>query len=167
MSSELLSSAEQGHPMSRGQVTWHASPHTLLLEQEYSIRIAWKGPAHFVMARQGAVSLGDSLAPFPIGLWQTAEGTCSASIPPGIPSSPPGMELPLSETCSLLTEPVGDGLGFSSPGFSQRKKPRSFSQPVQDSPPFFPTKVHMSLQLRKGATWLPRLFRTFLAVSLR
>lgn len=32
MSGELLSSAVQGHPTLRGQVTWRASPHILPLE---------------------------------------------------------------------------------------------------------------------------------------
>lgn len=34
-------------------------------------------------------------------------------------------------------------------------------------PPFLTTRVHMSLQLRPMATWLPRLFSRFLAASFR
>lgn len=67
--------------MSRGQVTWRASPHTLLLEQEHRVRTAWKGPSPLCQGMTRGCQPGDSLAPFPIGLWQTAEGICSASIP--------------------------------------------------------------------------------------
>lgn len=96
----------------------------------------------------------------PVPVQRATEGRCFASIPSL------NRRNRVAALC-LLIQRVGDELGLSSPGFPSKKEPGTLSQPVLDSPPFFPTNVHMSLQLRNGATWLPRLFRTFLAVSLR
>lgn len=45
--------------------------------------------------------------------------------------------------------------------------PLEISAPARFWPPFSPTNVHMSRQLREVAIWLPKLFRRLLAVSLR